>query len=243
MSVKTTVKNLLLLLQLPVTKNLKYDILTKSIMRKALLSDSSAIDIGCHKGEILDDILKLSPNGKHFAFEPIPDLFGFLTEKYAGKPVSLYRIALFDQKGITQFNHVINAPAYSGLRKRQYDLPDVRICQLEVDTDLLDNIIPENQRIDFLKIDVEGAEFGVLKGAVKTIRKNKPTIIFEFGMGAADYYNSDPGEFFTFMTETCCLSVSTLKGYLKGKTALTQEEFTTHFLNKTEYYFIAYNPQ
>jgi hypothetical protein len=35
------------------------------------------------------------------------------------------------------------------------------------------------ERLDFIKIDVEGLEYSVLKGGEKTLRKNKPTILLE----------------------------------------------------------------
>ena len=243
MPVKNSVKNLLVKLQVPLTRNLRYDIYTKKILQKVLTQNSSAIDIGCHKGEILDEILKFAPDGKHFAFEPLPYLYDFLKAKYAGKQIVLSPIALFDKKGSTDFNHVVNAPAYSGIRKREYDMPDVKINQLTVETDLLDNIIPGDQPVSFIKVDVEGAEFAVLKGGVKTIRRTKPVIVFEFGLGAADFYDSKPEEFYSFLSETCGLCVSTLKGFLHGDKCLELTQFSDHFTKKTEYYFIAYNPR
>lgn len=203
--------------------------------------DSTGIDIGCHKGEILDDILSFAPEGKHFAFEPIPEMFQKLSEKYKRKNVLISAVALYNQKGQTEFQHVVNAPAYSGLKKRSYDLPDARIRKINVETNLLDNILPEDQKVDFIKIDVEGAEFAVLQGGVKTIQRNKPVIIFEFGLGAADFYGSDPKSIFEFLTCTCGLSVSTLKGFLNGEIPLDQDGFSKHFTDRTEYYFIAYN--
>lgn len=241
MPVRTAIKNILVKLRLPVTRNIRYDIYTRRIMQNILKPDSTGIDIGCHKGEILDDILRFAPQGKHFAFEPIPGMFQKLSEKYKGKNVLISAIALYDQKGQTEFQHVLNAPAYSGLKKREYDLPDARISKIKVDTDLLDNVIPEDQKVDFIKVDVEGAEFAVLKGGVKTIQRNKPVIIFEFGLGAADFYGSDPASIFGFLTKTCGLSVSTLKGFLNGAVSLDPERFCSHFTDRTEYYFIAYN--
>jgi FkbM family methyltransferase len=243
MSVRSSIKNLLIKSGLPITRNLRYDIFTLRIMKSVLKSGSCAIDIGCHKGEILDEILKFSPEGPHWAFEPLPHLFEFLKQKYQGKQVVLSPVALYDKTGTTEFNHVVNAPAYSGIRKRRYDIPGVKIDKLTVATDLLDNLIPEHQPIHFIKIDVEGAEFAVLKGAQKTIQKNKPVIIFEFGLGAADFYGSKPGELFSFLTETCGLCVSTLGGFLHKKNCLSASEFSDHFSKGTEYYFIAYNPR
>lgn len=40
-------------------------------------------------------------------------------------------------------------------------------------------MLPEDQRVDVMKVDVEGAELAVLKGAAGTIQREKPAIIFE----------------------------------------------------------------
>jgi hypothetical protein len=42
-----------------------------------------------------------------------------------------------------------------------------------------------------MKIDVEGAEFGVLKGALKTLETSRPVVLFECANNAAPYYGYD----------------------------------------------------
>lgn len=241
MSIRELVKSVIVRLELPLTQNLKYDIYTKKIMRRVLKTTSNCIDIGCHKGEILDEILQYAPSGKHYAFEPLPHLYEFLQDKYKGKNITLYPVALFNTKGITSFKYVVNAPAYSGIKERKYDFPNPEISELTVNTNLLDNLIPEDEQIDFIKIDVEGAEFPVLQGGIKTICRCKPVIIFEFGMGAADHYDVKPEVFYEFITSGCGLSVSTLKGFLKGDEKLAKDNFCSLYLDCQEYYFIAYH--
>ena len=172
----------------------------------------------------------------------MPHLVTFLKEKYKDQNITVFPVALFDKKGDTTFNYVVNAPAYSGIRKRHYDISDARISELKVETDLLDNLIPENERIDFIKIDVEGAEFPVLKGGVKMICRCKPVIIFEFGLGAADYYGAKPENLYSFLTIECELSISTLKGFISNAPFLSETEFCDSYMEKKEYYFVAYNP-
>ena len=79
-----------------------------------------------------------------------------------------------------------------------------------------------------MKIDVEGAEFRVMKGGVNTLKRCKPLIIFEFGMGAAEFYESSPDQLYTFLTAECSMKISTLKGYLGDQPALTQYYFVSH---------------
>jgi FkbM family methyltransferase len=238
---KQLLKQLLAIFHISVTRNQKYDAYTRKIIRKSLRPDSNCIDIGCHKGEILDLMIKGAPNGRKIGFEPIPELFSFLKEKYSGDlTVSIFSTALYDQTGTTTFQHVLNAPAYSGIKKRKYDGKQVEIDQITVETGLLDNMITADQKIDLMKIDVEGAEFKVMKGAVNTIKRCKPVNIFEFGLGAADFYNSSPGELFTLLCNECGMKISTLKSYVDHAPSLTEEQFCRMFNEGREYYFVGH---
>jgi len=238
---KQLIKKILVLLHIAVTRNQKYDAYTRRIIRRSLRSDSNCIDVGCHKGEILDLMIKGAPNGKKIGFEPIPDLYHALTDKYdVDTNVIIYPTALYDQAGTTSFQHVLNAPAYSGIKKRKYDGKSVDIEQITVKTDLLDHIIPEDMNIDLIKIDVEGAEFRVMKGAENTLRRCKPVVIFEFGLGAADFYQSKPSDLHHFLNLSCDLHISTLKGYLDHQQPLSQEQFCSMFESGSEYYFVAH---
>ena len=67
---------------IPLSKNHLYDIQTKKIAGQYLSYNSNTIDIGCHKGEILDLFLRKSPKGRHFGFEPLPHLYSYLKNKY-----------------------------------------------------------------------------------------------------------------------------------------------------------------
>jgi len=238
---KQIAKRLLALLHISVTRNQRYDSYTRKIIERSLKPDSNCIDIGCHKGDILDLMIKGAARGKKIGFEPIPELFRYLTGKYAGDPdVIIYPTALYDQTGTTTFQHVLNAPAYSGIRRRKYDGKHVEIQQITVETGLLDDIIPEDTRIDLLKIDVEGAEFNVMKGGVKTLKRCRPLIIFEFGLGAAEFYNAKPNDLYTFLDKECGMRISTLKGYLRKGPALTAAQFREMFEKGKEYYFVAH---
>ncbi len=65
----------------------------------------------------------------------------------------------------------------------------------------LDEMIPTDQTIDFIEIDVEGAELQVLQGGVETIRGFQPTIVFEHGIGAAGHYGTKPEQVFELLAD------------------------------------------
>ena len=198
--IKNTIREILIFLHLDLTKNLKYDRLTKKILKKHLKRDSNCIDVGCHKGEILDLMLCYAPDGKHYAFEPIPYLFNNLKTKYKNKKVEIFPYALSDNSGESTFQLVKNAPAYSGIKKRRYDISNPDIEEIKVTLKTLDEIIPADEQIHLIKIDVEGGEFGVLKGAKDLLKKNKPTIIFECWKGGSDYYGTTPNDLYDFIS-------------------------------------------
>jgi FkbM family methyltransferase len=238
---KQLLKQLLSLLHISVTRNQKYDAYTRKIISRSLKPGSNCVDIGCHKGEILDLMISGAGTGKKIGFEPIPELYRHLTEKYSGDPdVTVFPVALYDETGTTTFQHVLSAPAYSGIKKRKYDGKNVQIEQITVETGLLDNFIPAGMNIDLIKIDVEGAEFNVMKGGVETLKRCKPVVIFEFGLGAADFYHSLPGELHTFLAKECGMNISTLRGFLDHAPALTEALFSRLYEEGREYYFVAH---
>jgi len=239
MNIKNLVRSLLNVLHLDLNKGLEYDRLTKVILKKVIRQDSNCIDVGCHVGEILDIMLQHSPHGSHFGFEPIPSLYKALHNSYKNR-ATIYPYALSDSDGVTTFQFVKNAPAFSGIQKRKYDVAEPDIEEITVEMKKLDDVIPVDVPITLIKIDVEGAEFSVLKGAKNLLLRNKPTIIFECGLGASDFYGTKPEAVFDFLTKEIGLNVSTLRMYLNTNKPLSAGEFCDLFLTNKEYYFVAY---
>ncbi len=233
---KETLKHILKKLPISVTRNQKYDALTLKIMAIVLEENSSFVDVGCHKGELLEEALRLAPKGVHYAFEPIPELYSKLVESH-GEIATIKNVALSDHRGASTFNYVKTNPAYSGIKKRTYPKKET-IEEIEVTLDTIDSQLRLAKRINLIKIDVEGGEMGVLKGAVATLKKWSPVVIFEYGLGASDYYGTTPDEMWEFLNEND-YCVYSLRGFIENKTSLTIEAFINLFETNKEYYFIA----
>lgn len=239
MTFKDIIKNLIKKSPIAFTKNHRYDLQTKQIIRQ-LNPSGNSIDVGCHKGEILELLIKSSPQGHHFGIEPISEYYQQLKKDFSEhKNYTFINIAASDEKGSSEFNFVVSNPSYSGLKKRDYDRPHEVDKTITVKTDLLDNVIPEGTPINLIKIDVEGAEMQVLKGAQNIIHRDKPLVIFEHGVGAANHYNTTPDMIFSFF-EKADMQISNLDAYLKKSKSLTKDEFNDQFYQKKNYYFIAH---
>ena len=84
-------------------------------------------------------------------------------------------------------------------------------------------------------------KIAVLKGAKKTISNNKPCVIFEFGLGASDYYGTKPEDIYQILVEECGLNIYKLQDWFKGKPSMNLDDLSKAYNQQGEYYFIAYN--
>lgn len=238
--IKKLARTFFLHLPFSMSKNIEYDQLTKKIMRKHLSNGKSFVDVGCHEGEVMDLAIQFAPRTRHFGFEPLPMLFEKLQEKYAHRStIRLLNLALAEKEGNVAFNFVISNPAYSGIKQRKYPKQE-NIEEIQVKTGCLDNVIDSSMSISLIKIDVEGGEYGVLKGAEKIIKRDRPIVIFEFGLGASEYYGNNPDKMWALLADQYKMKINTLKGYVKSSNAISKEEFRNLYQSQKEYYFIAY---
>jgi FkbM family methyltransferase len=222
--------------------NIRYDKQAEAILRKVVARDSVCIDVGCHEGAILDSLLRLAPSGTHYAFEPLPHLYSKLVAKYSGvASVRLSEVALSDKAGVSTFQHVVSNPGYSGILRRRYDRAREEIVEISVTLAKLDDIVPSDAPVRLVKIDVEGGELQVLRGGVETLRRCRPFVVFEHGLGAADYYETRPEQVFDLLA-SCGLRVSLMIDWLEAgdARALTREAFADEFDSGRNYYYLAH---
>lgn len=239
-SLKAAVKRFLKSLPIAFTQNQRYDRQTRRVIRKVCKPGSTCLDVGCHKGEIMDLFLQYAPQGTHYGFEPIPGLYEGLLKKYTGfTNCRILDIALSDKKGTSSFNYVVSNPSYSGLLKRNYDHSNEQDTLITVRTERLDDFLPPDAPVDLVKIDVEGGEILVLRGAIQTLTRCKPVVIFEHGLGASELYGATPEQVFDLFAQ-CGLQVSLMRRFLNAQPPLAREEFARHYYEKRNYYFIAY---
>jgi len=131
------------------------------------------VDVGAHIGSVIAEVRHNCPDARIVAFEAMSDKVAWLTRKFP--TVTVHCCALSDQTGEAEFFVNLSQSGYSSLAEQQGSVRRITVAINRMD-DLLD-------RADLIKIDVEGAELGVLRGAMRIIEECQPLIMFESGPG------------------------------------------------------------
>jgi FkbM family methyltransferase len=197
-----------------------------------LTPSSNCIDIGAHAGDVLRHMVRLAPQGRHIAYEPLPHMAAALRREFT--QVDVREVALADGHGETSFVHVHERPAFSGLRERTYPRDDLQREQITVTMSRLDDELPEDYRPDLIKLDVEGGELGVLRGAARTLRTHHPLVWFEHGGGAAEHYGTAPEDVHDLLT-----SVGLRIFDADGRGPLARDAFSETFVQGKIWNFLA----
>jgi FkbM family methyltransferase len=153
------------------------------LLLEFLLNKNSVFfDIGTNKGEYAYYAEKLMNPENIYLFEPEKKLNKQLQAIFNNCQVD--NLALSDNKGTHQFKiPVINGVVDNCLSSLEIDNKEdneTETIVYEVKTDTLDNFTREKNILpDLIKIDVEGHELSVLKGAENFISEHHPTLIIE----------------------------------------------------------------
>jgi FkbM family methyltransferase len=137
------------------------------------------IDIGANRGEFIFVASTVLPPTKIWAFEPLP--------YFAKKTKALFpKITVFDMAvSEEELQTTIYVPVIDGIPDdslASVDKPEGEFDSYNITCITLDAIIEQEYRGSeklFLKIDVEGHEFSVLKGAAKTINNLVSVMLIE----------------------------------------------------------------
>jgi FkbM family methyltransferase len=171
-----------------------------------LAPDSNCIDVGASLGVVLREMLRCAPDGKHIAYEPIPELCTDLTARFP--QVDVRQAALSSRPGESAFVHLQDRPGYSHLLRETEPAPEPSAERIDVSVETLDGALPDDYAPALIKVDVEGAELEVLKGAAETVARFRPVVVFEHGAGRPE----DSKELFELLSDGAGLRIYDIDG-------------------------------
>ena len=145
-----------------------------ALLRRWLPSDAVVVDGGAHIGVISLLLAGLCPAGQVHAFEPVPETLGHLEHNLAVNGVTnvtVERLALYREDGEITLAVDESYPGGSHIGEGK-----CRVATARLDTWARARNL---ERLDLLKLDVEGAEPAVLDGAEETLRRFQPMTVVE----------------------------------------------------------------
>lgn len=150
-----------------------------------LRSGDCVFDIGANQGLYTTRMLKnVGRDGKVFAFEPNPDLCAQLQANHGSPNLVTLDVAVSEADGQATF-FVDTREGVGAVASSLKELDDLhamkKVREITVETTTVDAICKRfGVTPQFIKIDVEGNELEVFRGATETIAESRPVMAFEF---------------------------------------------------------------
>jgi len=171
--------------------------LISNILKKGMVT----VDVGADMGYFSVLMAKsVSDSGRVFAFEPIPWGYDRLIENLKLNNLSNvtpYNYALFDKNGISTMPDPQKVSMLAG-KKRVNKMKN----SIEVNLKVFDEVVQELKitKMDFVKIDCEGAEMNILLGMKSSIKTFFPEFIIEIHYDKIKNFGFLPKDVYEFMS-------------------------------------------
>lgn len=172
---------------------------------KTVKPGMTVIDIGANIGQYtLLAAERIGNSGRVISFEPADDNFDILQRNVEmngfGDRVQLIKNAVGSSIGICEFVLATDGGSNSIYQK---STNQSTVKRINVPCVTLDSIFMSQDfdRVDLIKIDAEGADFEVIKGAQKTLKKYHPVLFVEFAERVLIKFGTTPIEMLRFLRQ------------------------------------------
>jgi FkbM family methyltransferase len=174
-----------------------YEPSTLLVLQRALQPGATFIDVGAHAG--LFSMLAsrwVAPEGHVYAFEPSEREYGRLLDHLALNQltnVTAVRRALGGHEGPVRLRVAPFPNAGHNTLRSSFAYPDVRTERIEsVGATTLDQFVQAHglQRVDAIKMDIEGSEWAALSGCQEVLDRLRPVLIVEMSSKALAGFRS-----------------------------------------------------
>jgi FkbM family methyltransferase len=169
-----------------------FERLCRSIILGHLRPGAVFVDIGANIGFYsLLARRRVGAKGRVIAFEPNPDTLDKLKRnlKLNCMEIELFEVALSNRKEMVTLYAPAGCHGETSMRNCGWN----HVSEKRVSANRLDDVFPGDvDRIDFMKIDVEGAETMVFEGAETVLRRFRPPVLLEINERASRAFGFEP---------------------------------------------------
>ncbi len=158
-----------------------YDPVTLSMLKRLLKNEDVCIDVGANVGSLTFGMANaVKPNGKVYAIEPGPEIAARLKKNQQLNPrfdqvISHFAVGFSNQNETKYWQEIFS--------RGNAAFNDHEGIAMELTT--MDKFVTDigMQKLDFIKIDVEGMELEVIEGALNILQQFKPMVYYESWVG------------------------------------------------------------
>lgn len=194
-------------------------------------SDDVVFDIGANYGWYSLNIAKKYPGTRIYAFEPIPYSFDILSQNIALnniKNIRVFNIGIGKENTVSEFNFNRDA---SGATSMVNLLDRENVEKIKCGIRTLDSFAQEENidRVDFIKCDIEGAEFFALQGGRGVLERHRPKLFVEMLRKWSAKFGYHPNDIIRFMDNLgyYCFEINGHR--LQKLDIMTDETVSTNF--------------
>jgi FkbM family methyltransferase len=140
--------------------------------------DPLIFDIGANIGQTIEELLATFKRPRIYSFEPSPTTFDTLRGKFGGRPdITLENVAMGETGGTMPFHVTGNYSVNDSLLKPVWSDGGKEV---PVRVDTVDEYCQRHDipAIDLLKIDTQGYDLNVLRGAERMLRQGRITVFY-----------------------------------------------------------------
>ena len=159
---------------------------------------TTIFDVGCYRGHTIKKYNRLFPQATIFGFEPNQTSWSFVSDRYSeNSQVEVFNLALAEKPGKSTF-YTNKLEATSSLfprpnkSRRYFPKEDRMLSAYKVDVSTIDEVASKHaiERIDILKLDIQGGELNALHGAKKMLESHAIDMIFTEVMFVPHYQDA-----------------------------------------------------
>ena len=161
-----------------------YDLGIATVIKELVRPGMRVVDVGANVGAYTLLMAKrVGAQGRVATFEPNPEVYERLVANLRlnsfEERVELFHCALSSDSGTATLHLPRNDYSHRGIASLVH-YSDAQEASIEVPLMRLDDALAKWDRVDLMKVDTDGDDYGVLMGAKKLIERNQPTVLFEF---------------------------------------------------------------
>jgi FkbM family methyltransferase len=180
-----------------------YEAEDSAMIYKLMFGSKVMVDIGANIGWYTVNLAKTFPRCEVHAFEPIPKTYDYLQQNVKINELHNVKLNSFGLSNARKELEFYFYPEGSG-NASSVNLSESKDAELiTCNVERLDDYVQLNDlKVDFIKLDVEGAELFAIEGATKTITQDRPMVFTEMLRKWSEKFNYHPNDIISLFSES-----------------------------------------